>query len=450
MDKIDVLKLLESKELLDSTGLEELEHLLIEEPYNPLLKRLVYEKKKLIGIPLTEFEWAEMSVLQPDFEHFFVDVANFETPTIQDSRSETIASTEEGEKIDDEQEDLSTTKVFESEPISIEYSEEISDVEETIDSYIEEYDKPIDDTLEQTTRAVELHTDLLLEGIEVDENIEGFVQEDDESKEDTEKEEFHTIAVQSDLLPDEVEVDETVEFQDEDEDEQDPIQKTLDSDHPVTETETGLYDKVLVGMKYDETDVEDWTDGEGDGEIVMIEIEEDEEIAFEEEDSSEEDEFDTTTYELSTDNPIKPFVSWMKSLNATSKETEPLKATVSDKKAKKAKKKDTKYKVKDKDKFKKKKGKSKTSKIDDKEGKKVKVKKVHKIKVDKRLAAVIDFANRSLFDSTDVGSETLAQVLVEQGYFSKAIDMYLRLSLAFPEKSAYFAEIIKKIQKTNK
>ena len=45
----------------------------------------------------------------------------------------------------------------------------------------------------------------------------------------------------------------------------------------------------------------------------------------------------------------------------------------------------------------------------------------------------------------DFCTETLAQIYAEQGYFEQARKIYSKLILAFPEKSAYFASLIKKI-----
>ena len=51
----------------------------------------------------------------------------------------------------------------------------------------------------------------------------------------------------------------------------------------------------------------------------------------------------------------------------------------------------------------------------------------------------------------DIGfyTETLAQIYAEQGYYEQAKRIYSKLILAYPEKSAYFATLIQKIEEIN-
>ena len=47
----------------------------------------------------------------------------------------------------------------------------------------------------------------------------------------------------------------------------------------------------------------------------------------------------------------------------------------------------------------------------------------------------------------EVTTETMAEVFVKQGNIAKAVDIYQKLSLAYPHKSVYFASRIEQIKK---
>ncbi len=58
-----------------------------------------------------------------------------------------------------------------------------------------------------------------------------------------------------------------------------------------------------------------------------------------------------------------------------------------------------------------------------------------------------DFSAHSTVFSQELLSENLAQIFVKQKKYTKAIEMYKKLSLKFPEKSAYFADKIILLEK---
>lgn len=62
----------------------------------------------------------------------------------------------------------------------------------------------------------------------------------------------------------------------------------------------------------------------------------------------------------------------------------------------------------------------------------------------------VNMAKKSVQESDEFITETLARIYVKQGNIPKAIRAYQKLSLKFPEKTTYFAALIEELKRTSK
>jgi tRNA G10 N-methylase Trm11 len=59
----------------------------------------------------------------------------------------------------------------------------------------------------------------------------------------------------------------------------------------------------------------------------------------------------------------------------------------------------------------------------------------------------IQMAKKSVEDNDMIVSETLARIYIDQGNIEKAIHIFRKLSLLYPDKNTYFAALILKLEK---
>ncbi|MEN0004820.1 MAG: tetratricopeptide repeat protein, partial [Bacteroidota bacterium] len=65
----------------------------------------------------------------------------------------------------------------------------------------------------------------------------------------------------------------------------------------------------------------------------------------------------------------------------------------------------------------------------------------------KKIDPIVAFAKKSLKDSPDIATETLAKLLIDQGYYEKAIEVYERLIAIHPEEKAKYQAAIENVKK---
>ena len=73
-----------------------------------------------------------------------------------------------------------------------------------------------------------------------------------------------------------------------------------------------------------------------------------------------------------------------------------------------------------------------------------------KIVPKKEFFSPVNMARKSVEEDLDIVSETLANLYVQQGHYSKAIKAFEQLSLKFPKKNVYFGARIKEIEELKK
>ena len=72
--------------------------------------------------------------------------------------------------------------------------------------------------------------------------------------------------------------------------------------------------------------------------------------------------------------------------------------------------------------------------------------KTQKEKESQKKEAEKEISTSDLFDDYSFYTETLAKIYQEQGFYKRAVDVYAKLILLYPEKSSYFATLVDKIK----
>ena len=355
MDTTLLYQILESKDGIEHTSLEQMENWLVQFPHNPVILKLIHSKKESLGIELNELDWNHLSLTTPHIDDFFIQL-DYDSKLL-DKHIDIETNAIEG----DYEAESKSSGIDVSPQSADEIEEERIEFSSSQDSQIEP-EKPL-------SPEIESNPDI-----------------------------FH---ISTNEIPEDQYEEETV------------------------------IEDISLSNQTPSPEIENWTD-EDDDDILIFEMEDIHENGEDDVKSNSEKPKNEGKKNITKSKPqLTDFTRWLKDKNPAKEQNFEVFGDYLPELEKVKKKK-------------KKKSKKLKNKIKTKSGL---LKKQYNIKINKRLKSVIEFADQSLLDPKDIISETFAEILVEQEHYSRAIDMYQRLSLAFPEKSVYFAEIIKKIQK---